>query len=669
MYWGWLPAALATIGALALGYTLRRAFARPDAPAQPGAVLLIAQTIALIPLAAVAALVLGATVVAFFTTIGRFSGPIAPWMFPAGAILLAAIISLLPARFTSIPLARLATLLTITLLIACAVGLSLAFLRGVPYPTFDDTGAQTGIERITPQLVAPMLVRKPDGAPPLFPTIFLVVTSAALAALPWSHTHAPQSDTPSPSRATALEASVAALALVACAVGISMGTTKPVQESGSTGTRPPDHSYVSGAYFWVNDTDGTHGFLSEFRSSDIRVTGWDGYLHPKGIRRIAHHHSSERGEIRGSGRSLPKEVYDTFDIFTVAAMAQFAGIFTNDMERGFLVQTSVVDGQRVRTVPPVVAEFENDAIQQTFHLPSGTVRFDRAGRVVTLTGDFTYQKQYPRFRDADALPSMSEAVIHGGANLLRAFDIPRRVALWIVATIVSVLAFVALEFSLRAQRAAIRAIACLLVPSTTGPACASCGYDMRGAPESTTPTCPECGETERFFTKRDRIALPRRASPFNPARWIAWPPVAFVLTILPLPFIILTPSWGWGQQYTRWQMKVTTADIALWFPMIAAANIALGAGLLLAARRPRSVHAMIVGASTAALTLAALVWLALIVRESPNAYFLRTVGSEYAPSALAGLTALSALVALIGAIHLALTRTRDTHHAATQTDG
>jgi hypothetical protein len=637
---------------------VRRAFARPDAPTQPGPVLLIAQAIALIPVAAVAALVLGATVVAFFTTFGRFSGPVAPWMFPAGAILLAAIVSLLPARFTSIPLARLATILTITLLIACAVGLPLAFLRGVPYPTFNETGAQTGTERITPELVAPMLVRKPDGAPPLFPTILLVVTSAALAALPWSHAHAPKNDKPSPRRATLLEASVAALALVACAVGISMGAARPVQQSGSTGYSPPDYSFVSGAYFWVNDDNGTHGFLSEFRSPNVRDTGWYGYLHPRGIRRVAHYHSPEQGRVYSWGSSVDPRYFEHLDIYSVYAMKN-AGIMTNDQERGVIGMAYAKDGKWVEIPSEMIAEFENDAIQQPFYLSSGTVRFDRAGRVVTLTGLYTYQKQYGRFRDADALTSMSEAVIHGGANLLRAFDIPRRVALWIVAAIVSLLAFVALEFSLRAMRATIRAIACLLVPSTAGPACASCGYDMRGAPESTTPTCPECGETERFFTERDRIALPGAASPFNPARWIAWPPVAFVLAILPLPFIILTPSWGWGQQYTPWQIKVTTADIAIWFPMIATANIALGAGLLLAARRSRSVLAMIVGPSTAALTLAALVWLALIVRESPNAYFLRTVGSEYAPSALAGLTALSALVALIGAIHLALTRTRN----------
>lgn len=658
MYWGWLPAALATLCAVALGHTVRRAFARTNAPSQPGPVLLIAQAIALIPLAAVTALVLGATVNQFFNPITSQNLPVAPWMFPAGAILLAAIVSLLPAHITTLPLARLATILTIIVLIACAVGLPLAFVRGVPYPTFDETGAQTGTERITPELVAPMLVRKPIGAPPLFPMIFLVVTSAALAALPWSHAHAPRNDKPSPRRATALEASVAALAFIACAVGISMGTTRPVEQSGSTGYSPPDYTIVSGAYFWVNDTDGTHGFLSEFRSPNVRDTGWYGYLHPRGVRRIAHYHSSEQGRVNSWGTQVDPRLLESLDMYSVYSMKN-AGILRNDEERGVIGMAYARGGQWVDIPSEMIAEFENDAIQQPFHLPSGTVRFDRAGRVVTLTGDFTYQKQYARFLEGQSLTSMSEAVINGCANLLRAFEIPRRVSLWIVAAIVSLLAFIALEFALRAQRATIRALACLFVPSTTGPACASCGYDMRGAPESTTPTCPECGETDRFYTQRDRIALPANASPFNPARWLAWPPVAFMLVLLPLPFLILTPSFGWGQQYTRWYLKVAAADIPLWFPMIAAANIALGAGLLLAARRSRSLTGIIVGVSVTVLTLAALIWLGWIVQQSPNAYFVRTLGSEYAPSILAGVAALSGLVALIGAIHVALTRPRN----------
>ncbi|MGP1308991.1 MAG: hypothetical protein ACTS27_02200 [Phycisphaerales bacterium] len=425
-----------------------------------------------------------------------------------------------------------------------------------------------------------------------------------------------------------------------------MGTTRTVQKSGSTGYSPPDFSFVSGAYFWINDTDGTHGFLSEFRSPDIRETGWYGYLHPRGIRRIAHYFSPEQGRVHSWGSRIDPRFFDVLDIHSVHSMKN-AGILKNDEERGVIGMAYAEDGKWVDIPSDILTEFENEAIQQTFHLPSGTVRFDRAGRIVTLTGEFTYQKQYGRLRDGEALSSMSEAVIHGAANLLRAFDIPRIAAHWIVGAAVSILAFAALESSLRTQRAIIRALACFFVPSTTGPACASCGYDMRGAPDSATPTCPECGEDERFFTHRDRIELPAAASPFNPARWFAWPPIAFGITLLPLPFVLLTPGWGWGQQYRPWQNKVTLADLPLWFPMIAALNLAIGSGLILAARATQTRVGRASGAVVCVVTLVAMIWLAELARQSPNAYFARTPGSEIAPLILSALTVLAGLVILL----------------------
>ena len=645
MYWGGLPAAIATSVALAIGSLARRQAAKDDAPQRPHAIALFTQCAALLILAPVAALVCGETVRAFlFSSLTDYSSPISAWMLPAGAILLAAVVSFTPARFTSLPLSRIATALTVVVLIVCAIGFPFAVFRGVAHPIFDDTGARAGTERFTLDLVAPMFVRKPAGVPPMLPTIVLVVTTGALVAFPWAHARV-SSVSFSPRRASVVEACVAAFAVVACAAGISMGTTRPVEDSGSTGTGMGDDSLVSGSYFWVNDTDGTHGFLSEFRSPDVRETGWDGYLHPRSTRRIAYYHSPEQGRVYSWGAARPAELYNYLDVFTIAAMEQYAGILANDMRRGVIGMAYAKAGQWVEIESTVITDLENDAIQRTFHLPSGTLRFDRPGRVVTLTGDFTYQKQYLGFRIAKNLPSMGEAVVHGGANLIAALGAPIGVARLVVASMVALLAFVTLEFALRAQRATIRAIACLFVPKTTGPACATCGYDMRGVPASSS-RCPECGESDDLVPESETRALPFRASPFNPARWIAWPPIAMAIALLPLPFILLTPSWSWGQQYGSWRHKVTTADIQLWFPMIAALNIALGAGQILSARRTRSRRAFALGVAVIAVTLGAMVWLALIVNDRPSIFFLRIPNAGFAAPIVAGLAAFVGLIAL-----------------------
>ncbi len=645
MYWGWLPATIATCVALAIGYFARRQAARDDAPPRPHAISLLTHCVALLILAPVAALVCGETIRAFvFPSLTDYSSPISAWMLPAGAIVLAAIVSFTPARFTSLPLARIATAVTLVVLIVCAVGLPFAAVRGVAHPVFDDTGARTGTERFTLDLVAAMFVRKPAGVPPMLPTILLVVTTGALVAFPWAHARIAHT-CPSPRRASVIEACVTAFALVACAAGISMGTTRPVEESGGGGYSPPDYSSVSGSYVVINDIDGTHGFLSEFRTPDVRVTTPWGYLHPRGTRRIAHYFAPEHGRVMGWGSRLPAYFYEEFDVLTLSAMRYHAGILTEDMERGYLRLGRFEGNERVIFDTEVIADLENDAIQQTFHLPSGTLRFDRSGRVVTLTGDFTYQKQYLGFRTAKNLPSMGEAVVHGGANLIAALGPRVEIARIVVASMVALLAFVTLEFALRAQRATIRAIACIFVPRTTGPACAACGYDMRGVPASSS-RCPECGESDDLVPEGETRALPFRASPFNPARWIAWPPIAMAVALLPLPFILLTPSWSWGQQFGSWRHKVTAADIQLWFPMIAALNIALGVGLILSARRTRSSRSIALGVAIIVTTLGAMVWLALLVNDRPSIFFLRIPNAGFAAPIVAGLVAFVGLIAL-----------------------
>jgi hypothetical protein len=266
--------------------------------------------------------------------------------------------------------------------------------------------------------------------------------------------------------------------------------------------------------------------------------------------------------------------------------------------------------------------------------------------VVTLTGGFTYAKQYQRPREGVVVPSVTEAVIHGGANLLRALRIPRAATLGITSSLAALLAFLLLEFSLRAQRATIRAIACVFVPRTTGPACAACGYDMRGVP-ATASRCPECGEEDDFVPEGERRALPFRASPFNPARWIAWPPLAMIIAVLILPLVTLIPSWGWGQAWSRWHNRIMEADAPLWPVMIAAANVALGIALIARAPGSRSLLKATLGWAVLLISATAIVWLGYLVWERPNLYLTRLVGVGIAPMVFVTLILLITLIAII----------------------
>lgn len=529
MYWGWLPATLATLCALALGHTLRRVFAHRDAPTQPGAVLLIAQSIALIPLAAVAALVLGATVNQFFNPIASQTSPVAPWMFPASAIVLAAIVSLLPVRLTSLPLARLATILTIVLLIACTVGLPLAFLRGAPYPTFDDTGAQTGTERITPELVAPMLVRKPIGAPPLFPTIFLVVTSAALAALPWSHTHAVNNNTQSPRRATAFEASVAMLALAICAVGISLpGMNIIAWQRGSGG------GVIAGDEYW---SFGMHQVPLKDRS----------------IAYVEFH--------RVEPATATVDSYRTRRI--VESQIRFFSHADND------AMPDVWEGESF-DAPWLLSGFQPiPGKQATLGAPRspGSSGWPH----VVLRGSLAYEGRYSRdYMSGRHMTNVVSTLVDGAAALLSGASVPKPFAILLARVWIIALALLLLDASIRLSCVTLRRLSFRLLPQRTGPACAACGYDLSGLRPGgrLTDRCPECGEEELMIPPGVIFGDPRLASFWNPAR-IFFQRVPATILIASLVLVIaLDRGWGFRGLYNA----LTPADLeVLWLAFGAAA--------------------------------------------------------------------------------------------------
>jgi hypothetical protein len=438
----------------------------------------------------------------------------------------------------------------------------------------------------------------PPGAPPLIPILFITVACGAISGfhcLVGSGTTSKQIEKETHAKAIGYgsmltEGFLAVLVIIACAAGLGLGIQAPLEDA------------------WFG------------RSSDV----------PDGVDRVA---LITQTEIPTSGSTASKLfVLRVFEDWRKPSLSlatlvrseawlfesppedmQIVGLITRDYRTG---PVTAIAGSRVDATGDFSSFFFNDLtslLNENFTAvtPSGKIRVEFDSATAYLTGRLAFVKQYQPWSAAGSLSSMVGAFVDGAANLVASLRIPRGMGVALMGVLVASFAGTTMTLACRLQRGVIHAISGGMLPRAIGPACAVCGYDLRGASGSAS-RCPECGNTERFVAEGERAVIPSKASAFNPFKWTATMHGATLFAVVTAALLAGLPAPGMG-----WSLRgFGSGAIALWPIMVGTLQVALGLMLMGCGRRgaskARCMYLTASGVLIVALSLIGLIWFAFI---------------------------------------------------------
>jgi carbon starvation protein len=168
-----------------------------------------------------------------------------------------------------------------------------------------------------------------------------------------------------------------------------------------------------------------------------------------------------------------------------------------------------------------------------------------------------------------------------------------------------------MDTACRLQRYVIQEVAGGMLPKANGPACAVCGYDLRGS-STGERRCPECGNTEKFVAEGEKAVIPSKASPFNPFKWLATVHGATLFAVITAALLAGLPAPGMG-----WSLRgFGSGAIALWPVMVGTLQISISLMLMGGGRRgvskARRMYLTASGVLMVALSIVGLTWFAFI---------------------------------------------------------
>jgi len=406
-----------------------------------------------------------------------------------------------------------------------------AFMGGAP--------PVEGAERQPLEIVAPMVNWSPEGAPALWPFLFITIACGAISGfhcLVSSGTSSKQLEHEPAARcvgygAMLTEGFLATIVILACVAGLGLGAKLDMKPAWPIGPAP-DGSLV-------------FTFGSEFQDVE------------------------EKTSLMFMNRFHPEEQNSDERFFWQTTVTSMSG-----------GESSIDDTFRLQ---------ENQIVQVgSVFLSLNEERIPTAA----LTSATAFNSRYTSWAAAGGLAAKVGAFVDGAANFLKAIGIPASVAIALMGVLVASFAGTTLDTACRLQRYVVQELAAALLPQRGPTDCVQCGYDLRG---NTSGGCPECGaaigtKAQRAATVRERATsdteTPSTEAPaatalsrsrlvdgvsLNPIAWLTNKHVATVFAVLIAAALAAMPApgadWSWATS--------GTGGLILW-PMFGATNQLLG---------------------------------------------------------------------------------------------
>jgi carbon starvation protein CstA len=473
------------------------------------------------------------------------------WAWTLGLLAYAYVASVIPVWVLLQPRDYINALQLLTALGLLVGGIIVAGLFGGIVEPVVSTGGEVirAAERVPLEIVAPTVDWNPPGAPPLIPILFITVACGAISGfhcLVGSGTTSKQLSCETHARAVGYgsmltEGFLATLVIIACAAGLGLGVTKNVgwMAMGTGMNEQRERVHYRTAVDPLPREDQSRDWVLTFQR-------WDAANSVNDPQDVEPPHSAnavllddEIGRLGSSG--------------TGQDAWPFVSFFEFDR-----------DGV-VTTVKPDTALNLLDE-DHTASLPEGDLRVDPAQNTMRLTGQLAFLKQYQSWSAAGSLSSMVGAFVDGAANLIASLRIPREMAVALMGVLVASFAGTTMDTACRLQRYVIQELSGGLLPKTVGPACAVCGYDLRGS-TSAEARCPECGNAARFVPEGERVVIASKASPFNPFRWLATVHGATLFAVVSAAGLAALPAPG-----QSWSLASAGSGGLMLWPLFGATN-------------------------------------------------------------------------------------------------
>ncbi len=389
-------------------------------------------------------------------------------------------------------------------------------------------------------LVAPMIDWHPPGAPPMLPVLFITVACGACSGfhcLVGSGTTSKQIAKERDAKAVGYgsmvtEGFLAVIVIAACAGGIGLGVQAQVVQ----------HPSVS----VVREQPAGSTVYAERMARYYRVPDFEGRLWYVAV-------GGTTFESR-SGVGTPHwfEVHSSVAIgFSHAHVAHAVGSGDPSFD------------------PGPRESWESDAViwDSSLHsldsLPSfvrDSIRITNGGRSFELVGSAAFLEQYKHWQSAGSLASTVGAFVEGGANFLAALNIPRHIAIALMAVMVASFAATTMDTSCRLQRYVVQELGRVVLVGRkskhkTG-SCPGCGYDLEGIDPERAVThdaseahtrCPECNTVSTVEQRASEgvvTAAIARAAWWNPIKWLTTTHGATMFAVLTACALAFIPPAG-----------------------------------------------------------------------------------------------------------------------------
>ncbi|MFP4144769.1 MAG: carbon starvation protein A [Phycisphaeraceae bacterium] len=374
-----------------------------------------------------------------------------------------------------------------------------------------------GASRPALEIAAPAVDFSPEGAPLIFPFLFITIACGAISGfhcLVSSGTSSKQLENEEPDArfvgygAMLMEGFLAVLVILACVAGLGLGSPTP-GESTVDATGLPSAGFRDGVAEFV-DAEGEQCHVGTLRPGDV--------------------HASELDESD----------------------------FTNPAD------VVIGSGGLNSAMSPIGPdEIYHEAEYGVWVGPARLVPGERPVRDVRLTGASAFNTRYQSWTAAGSLGAKVGAFVDGAANLLRSFDIPLGVAVALMGVLVASFAGTTLDTACRLQRYVVQELAATFLPGLPDRMCRACGYDLEG---NVSGSCPECGEeiSDSAPSRQERLAT---LSPLNPARWLTGKHAATIFAIAIAGAMAALPAPG-----AAWTLASAGSGGMILWPMFGATN-------------------------------------------------------------------------------------------------
>jgi len=452
-----------------------------------------------------------------------------------------------------------------------------AEIDSAPSPLEGEGGASPG-EGYTPrlQLVAPMVDWAPPGAPPLVPILFITVACGACSGfhcLVGSGTTSKQIAKERDAKAVGYgsmltEGFLAVIVIAACAGGIGLGTHEPIFQS-ALGLGDERYQQLGLVEIGVRDPASVHTRTWTILTlrSGIGTTNMN---NPPFM--------IDLEDVRGQGVTVVERPMKDFNSWGVSSESVGLGTPTKNE---FHYE---IDGAEREIVPTDVG------VSDWLPVVGGALRQSVDTDSLELCGVLAFDTKYASWQSAGGLASTVGAFVEGGANFLTALNIPRNIAIALMAVMVASFAATTMDTSCRLQRYVVQELGRVILIGRRSKhgdgSCPGCGYDLTGIdPEralthddagahphdaAAVTRCPECGATSTAHQRESdgvvKVAL-ARASWWNPFKWMTTAHGATIFAVVSAGALAAIPPAGQAWNLANAGMGAMT----LW-PLFGAVN-------------------------------------------------------------------------------------------------